>query len=58
METKSVKTRQTAENNPKYKICYLMKSIVWVTKMNYVMKDIYIYIYIYTHTHIYIERVI
>jgi len=51
METKSVKPRQTAENNPAYKI-YLRKEVQCIGHENKPCKLSHEYIYIHTHTHI------
>ena len=52
IETKGFKTRQTADNNPAYKI-YLLKVVQCLGHENELRKlsHIYIYIYIYIHIH-------
>ena len=60
METKSFKTRQTADNNPAYKI-YLFKEVQCLSHENELrnLSHTYIYIhihsYIHTHIHAYIH---
>jgi len=53
VETKSFKTRQTADNNPAYKI-YLFKEVQCLGHENELRNlcQIYIYMYIYIHTYI------
>jgi len=54
LETKSFKTRQTADNNPAYKI-YLFKEVQGLGHENELrnVRHIYIYIYIYIYTYSY-----
>jgi len=48
METKSVKPRQTADNNPAYKV-YLLKEVQCLGHENEPRKLNHVYIYIYIH---------